>query len=74
MLLLRIILVFLGFLLLRRLLRPWGEGKRRRNPDAASTAAGPPQAVPFSEADIQDADYEDVVPPRSQRCAGSGPS
>ncbi len=66
---LRLILVLLGFLLLRRLLRPFGGGKQRQAPGAQSPDASRPPAVPFKEADIQDADYEEI---ESRRSAGEG--
>jgi hypothetical protein len=56
----RLILVLLGFLLLRRLFSPLGGGKRKQSPGSSRADATSPPSVPYSEADIQDAEYEDV--------------
>ncbi|MBM4117917.1 hypothetical protein FJ251_09255 [bacterium] len=53
----RILLVILGFLLLRRLLAGPARGKRRERADVGKQAATAP---PFSDAGIQDGEFEEV--------------
>lgn len=68
MLLSRLILVLVGFLLLRWLLRMPGVKRRPQEPGAQVRPPTPPPA-PFSEGEIRDAEFEDMD---QRREAGRG--